>query len=201
MATKKTQTKADIEKELVETQSALQEALALIKELKEQKTQPVIIQQDKTRMSKIKCINLAHNPVNVSTLPDGQGRLYTFTEYGQAHFIMYDDLLDFVSSYPKTIESGVIYIADRDFCEEQGIYNDTNNVYTKDIMDELVYMREDKDVDLLIGMSKPLQETTAYEIARLYHLGEKIEPNKLARIKDELGYDIVAMSEDVVDIE
>ena len=68
-------------------------------------------------------------------------------------------------------------------------------------MDELVYMREDKDVDLLIGMSKPLQETTAYEIARLYHLGEKIEPNKLARIKDELGYDIVAMSEDVVDIE
>jgi hypothetical protein len=57
-------------------------------------------------------------------------------------------------------------------------------------MDEIVYLREDKDVDLLIGMDKALLESTIVEIARLYHAGEAMEPNKLARIKKELGYDI-----------
>ena len=210
MATKKTETKksptkAEIEAtltetkdELKDTQNALKEAMALIEELKKQQQPQVIVKSDTNRMSKIKCINLAHNPVNVATRPNAQGRVFTFKEYGQVQFIKYDDLLDIVSSYPNTIESGLIYIADKDFCEEQGIYNE-GNVYTPEIMDRIVYLRDENDVDLLIGMSKPLLESTIVEIVKLYHKGEEMEANKLARIKKELGYDIEKMSEDVVD--
>ena len=208
MATKKTTpTKAEIEEtlnetkdELKDTKNALKEAMALIEELKKQQTPQVIVQSDNRRAtSKIKCINLAHNPVNVSTQPHAQGRVFTFNEYGQAHYIKYDDLLDVISSYPNTIDSGMIYIADKDFCEEQGISNECN-VYTKDIMDKIVYLRDDNDVELLCGMSAPLLESTINEIVKLYHAGEEMEANKLARIKKELGYDIDKMSESIVDV-
>ena len=82
---KKTPTKADIEKELKDTKSALDEALALSKELKANPATPqVVVQQNNPKISKIKCINLAHNPVNVATQPNAQGRVFTFKEYGQA---------------------------------------------------------------------------------------------------------------------
>ena len=125
------------------------------------------------------------------------GRVFTFNEYGQAHFIKYDDLLDIISSYPNTIESGLVYIANKDFCVEQGIYEDITQIYTKDMVDKIVYLRDDTDVDLLCNMSKPLLETTIMEIARLYNMGEEMEPNKLARIKNELGYDITELAKDV----
>jgi hypothetical protein len=195
---KKAPTKADIEKELADTKSALDEALALIKELKANPVTPqVVVQQNNPKISKIKCINLAHNPVNVATQPNAQGRVFTFKEYGQAQFIRYDDLLDIISSYPNTMKSGIIYVADKAFCDEQGLYDDSKVIYTKELMDEIVYLREDKDVDLLAGMDKALLESTLVEIARLYHAGEAMEANKLARIKNELGYDIAKMADDM----
>lgn len=205
--TTKTPTKAQIEGELQETkealketQNALQESMALIQELKAQINQQppqVVVQNDKRSSSRIKCVSIAHFPVNVSTLPSGQGRVFTFNEYGQAHYIKHDDLLDIISSYPKTMESGIIYIADRDFCEEQGLYEDSSKIYTKEVMDKLVYLRDEADVDMLCGMSKELAESTIREIAKLYNQGEYIEPNKLERIKKEIGYDIVKIASDI----
>lgn len=184
---------------LQETQSALKDAMALIQQLKEQVNQrpQVVVQNDNKAMSKIKCINIAHNPVNIATMPNGQGRVFTFREYGQVQYIRYDELLDIISAYPNTMESGIIYIADRDFCKEQGLYNDDDVIYTKEVMDKLVYLREDIDVDMLCNMSEPLLESTVREIAELYNKGEEMEANKLERIKKELGFDIVKLADDI----
>jgi hypothetical protein len=95
------------------------------------------------------------------------------------------------------MESGIIYIADRDFCKEQGLYNDDDIIYTKEVMDKLVYLREDVDVDMLCNMSEPLLESTVREIAELYNKGEEMEANKLERIKKELGFDIVKLADDI----
>ena len=35
------------------------------------------------------------------------------------------------------------------------------------------------------------------EIARLYNANEAMEPNKLAEIKRDLGYDIIKIAEDI----
>lgn len=197
--TTKAPTKAEIEKELKETKNALQEAMELINQLKGQINQPqqIVVQSDKRANAKIKCINIAHHPVNISTFPNGQGRVFEFKEYGQVQYIRQDDLLDIISSYPRTMESGLIYVADKDFCDEQNLYENEEVVYTKELMDKLVYLREDIDVDLLCGMSKPLLESTIREIAQLYNQGEYMEPNKLERIKKDLGYDIAKIADDI----
>lgn len=197
--TTKAPTKAEIEKELKETKNALQEAMELINQLKGQINQPqqIVVQSDKRANAKIKCINIAHHPVNISTFPNGQGRVFEFREYGQVQYIRQDDLLDIISSYPRTMESGLIYVADKDFCDEQNLYENEEVIYTKELMDKLVYLREDVDVDLLCGMSKPLLESTIREIAQLYNQGEYMEPNKLERIKKDLGYDIAKIADDI----
>ncbi len=197
--TTKAPTKAEIEKELKETKNALQEAMELINQLKGQINQPqqIVVQSDKRANAKIKCINIAHHPVNISTFPNGQGRVFEFKEYGQVQYIRQDDLLDIISSYPRTMESGLIYVADKDFCDEQNLYENEEIIYTKELMDKLVYLREDVDVDLLCGMSKPLLESTIREIAQLYNQGEYMEPNKLERIKKDLGYDIAKIADDI----
>ena len=49
----------------------------------------------------------------------------------------FDELLDIISSYPNTMASGLLYITDKEFCEEQGLYDDMGKVYTKDMIDEI----------------------------------------------------------------
>lgn len=194
-------TKADLQKELEETKGALKDAMDVIAEMKkkleEQPQVTVVQQQQKRGNSKVKCISLSYNPVNISTLPMGQGRVFEFKNYGQAMFIKYDDLLDVISSYPNTIASGLIYIADREFCEEQGLFEDDSTIYTKDILDRIVYLRDDVDVELMQGMSEPLLESTIRKIAELYNANESFEANKLDFIKRNLGYDIVEIAKDI----
>ena len=209
MASKTTVTKAVLEEnlketkeELKETKTALKDAMTLIEDMKkklEEQPQVTVVQQptEKRPNSKIKCISLSYDQLNVSTLPNWQGILYSFNSYGQAPFIKYDDMLDINSSYPNTIASGLLYITDKEFCEEQGVYEDMENIYTKEMLDKVVYLRGDIDVELLQGMKKPLLESTVRKIAELYNANERMEANKLDEIKRTLGYDIVKIAEDI----
>lgn len=188
--------------DLAETKDALADAMSVIAEMKkklEEQPQVTVVQQSDGRRSnsKIKCMSLSHEPVNIATLPLGQGRVFEFKEYGQTIYIKYDDMLDVISAYPNTIGSGLIYIADKEFCEEQGVYDDINQIYTKDLLDKIVRLRDDVDVELLGGMSKPLLESTVRRIAELYNANERYEANKLDTIKRDLGYDIVQIAEDI----
>ena len=188
--TAKAPTKQDIQKELDETKTALKDAMDLIAQMKEQMAQQpqvtVVNATERRPNAKLKCISLYHGHLNVSTRPDGRGRVYEFKEYGQVQYIKYDDMLDIISSYPNTMASGLLYIADKDFCEEQNVYEDMDKVYTKEMLDKIVYLRDDMDVELLKGMSAPMLESTVMEIARLYNANEAMEPNKMAEIKRDL---------------
>ena len=88
------------------------------------------------------------------------------------------------------------YFAIESFCGNDTIVYPLT-LYTKEIMDKIVYLRDDVDLEMLFGMSKPLLDSTIREIAQLYNQGEYMEPNKLERIKKELGYDIAKIASDI----
>lgn len=161
--------------------------------------QPTVVVQKDNGMGakKVKCINLMHNIVNVSTEPEGQGRLYMFEKYGDYKMIKYDDLSDIVSSYPYTMENGLIYICDRDVVESLGLSDEYEHLYTKEIMDRVVYLREQSDVDIFIGMEKHMQESTAVEIAKLMNANERMDYNYLREIKEKTGIDIEQIAKDL----
>ena len=162
-------------------------------------TQPTIMVQKESNLGgkKIKCINLMHSVVNISTEPDGLGRVYTFEKYGDYKMIKFDDLSDIVSSYPYTMENGLIYISDREAVEELGLSEEYDKLYTKERMDRVVYLREQSDVDIFLGMEKNMQESTAMEIAKLMNLNERMDYNYLREIKEKTGIDIEQIAKDL----
>lgn len=162
-------------------------------------TQPTIMVQKESNLGgkKIKCINLMHSVVNISTEPDGLGRVYTFEKYGDYKMIKFDDLSDIVSSYPYTMENGLIYISDREAVEELGLSEEYDKLYTKERMDRVVYLREQSDVDIFLGMEKNMQESTAMEIAKLMNLNERMDYNYLREIKERTGIDIEQVAKDL----
>jgi hypothetical protein len=143
---------------------------------------------------KIKCINLMHNPLNVSTEPLGRGKVFEFQKYGDTKLIKFDELSDIVSSYPNTMEQGLLYIANPEAVEELGLSDEYVDVVPKDLLDTLLYLRRDMDVDVFVSLSKDMQESMAVEIAKLINLNEEIDLNRLKRIKDATGIDIDAIS-------
>lgn len=200
--TESLKTEAEIELEQTKKMLAeMQEQMAKMQEQMAAKTEVVVKQMPLRSNDKIKCISLSPNPVNVSTQPNNRGKKFTFEKYGSSWSIRRGDLEDIVSSYENTMKSGLIYVCDRDFIEEQGLdeyYN--NSLYSKELLDKLVYLREDADVEMFLNMSKQLQEATAVRIARLFKMNEHYEPNVLARIKTEAGFDIEQMAQEYVEM-
>lgn len=151
----------------------------------------VIVQQDKGMSGKkVRCINLMNCALNVSTEPDGKGRVFTFEKYGDYKILKYDDVADIVASYPYTMGNGLLYISDKEVVEELGLTYEYSKLYTKEKIDKLIYLREESDVDLLLGMESNLQETTLNRIAQLINKNEKFNYNFLKRIKEETDFDL-----------
>lgn len=162
-------------------------------------SQPVVLRANSLSGKKIRCINLMHCVVNVSTEPDGQGRTFTFDKYGSYKMIKFDDLSDIVSSYPYTMENGLIYICDKDAVEELGLSEEYSKLYTKEIMDKMIFLREQVDVDMFLGMEKNMQESTAMEIARKIYANERVDRNFIFDIKEKTGIDIDLLVQELKD--
>ena len=64
-------------------------------------------------------------------------------------------------------------------------------------MDRVVYLREQSDVDIFLGMEKNMQESTAMEIAKLMNLNERMDYNYLREIKEKTGIDIEQIAKEL----
>ena len=184
-------------KEVKATNDALKQELDEVKAQPQPQTLVMSSTPDSFNGKKIKCINLMHNPINISTDVNGTGRVYSFEKYGQSRLIKFDDLSDIVASYPNTMEKGLVYICNPEVVAVLGLDEEYENIYTKEMIDEVAYLRRESDVDLFIGMDEVLQESTAIEMARLINKNEKIDLNYLARIKEETGYDIAGLADEI----
>ena len=208
--TSRTKKNTDTNSTTVDTNDIIAQLMAQIEaqnkqmaELQEQinAKQSVIIQStnesDKFGTKKIKCINLMHNPVNISTEANGNGKVYTFEKYGDSRLIRFDEIADIVSAYPNTMEKGYVYIANKDAVEALGLTEDYEKVYDKETMDKLIMLREEVDLELFLGLDDNLMESAVVEIAKRINANEQVDYNYLARIKAETKYDILAIAEDL----
>ena len=185
------QDNTDALKEAMELIAKMQEELAI---LKEEKSQPVstVLQTSSPTSRKVKCVSIAHHPVNVSTQAKMNGKVFKFAKYGQVIQMKYDELLDVLASYPNTMASGLIYICDRDIIEDNGLEEAYENIYSKDIMDKIVYLREESDAHLI-----NLKESTIVKVVQLYKDGEKMDATALMVLRDN-GIDIVELAKEAM---
>lgn len=167
----------------------------------ENNSQTVVVKNNgnSLRSKKVKVINLMQNPLNISTEPNGAGRVYSFKNYGDSRLIKFDDLADIVAAYPYTMEHGLAYICDKEVVEELGLSDEYSQLFDKERMDKVVWLREESDLDLFLGMDINLQESAAKRIAELINANEKMDYNYLRTIKEKTGIDIEAIAQDLKD--
>ena len=160
----------------------------------------IIQQANSFNSKKIKVVNLMCNPLNISTEPNGRGRVYAFKEYGDTKLIKYDDLVEIVSSYPNTMEKGYAYICDKDAVESLGLTEEYKSLFDKNTMDKIIWLRSETDLELFLGMDDYLQESVAIKIAELLNANERIDYNYLRIIKDKTDLDIEKIANDLKDM-
>lgn len=153
------------------------------------------------RGKKVKVVNLMQNPLNISTEQNGNGRVYSFKNYGDSRLIKFDDLADIVASYPYTMEHGLAYICDKEVVEELGLADDYAKLFDKERMDKVVKLREESDLDLFLGMDINLQESAAKRIAELINANERMDYNYLRTIKEKTGIDIEAIAKELRELQ
>ena len=153
------------------------------------------------RGKKVKVVNLMQNPLNISTEQNGNGRVYSFKNYGDSRLIKFDDLADIVASYPYTMEHGLAYICDKEVVEELGLADDYAKLFDKERMDKVVKLREESDLDLFLGMDINLQESAARRMAELINANERMDYNYLRTIKEKTGIDIEAIAKELKELQ
>lgn len=146
---------------------------------------------------KIKVMSLMYNPIGVTTEPMGRGREFNFSNFGETRLISFDHLSDIVASYPNTMGAGMLYICDKDAVEALGLSEEYENLYTKEMLEEVKYLRRPSDVDLFVGMDRSMQESVAKEAAELINKNEAVDLNILEKIKDKTGIDIKGLAEEL----
>lgn len=197
----------DSQEELIKKLMAqLEEQNAKMAEMQKQidnKSQTVVVNADNNaiRGKKVKVVNLMQNPLNLSTEPNGMGRIFTFNKYGDSKLIKFDDLADIVASYPYTMEHGLAYICDKEVVEELGLTDDYAKLFDKEKMDKVVKLREESDLDLFLGMDINLQESAAKRIAELINANEKMDYNYLRTIKEKTGIDIEEIAKELRELQ
>ena len=207
--TKKVETKVenqdDIIKKLMEQIAEQNAKMAeMQKQIENNNTPTVVVSNDNgsvIRGKKIKVINLMQNPLNIATQPNGGGRVYSFRNYGDSRLIKFDDLADIVAAYPYTMEHGLAYICDKEAVEELGLTDEYSKLFDKERMDRVVWLREESDLDLFLGMDKNLQESAAIRIAELLNANERMDYNYLRTIKEQTGIDIEAIAKELKDLQ
>ena len=203
---KKEVSQEDIIKQLMEQLAEQNAKMAEMQKQIEEKSVPqtVVVNNESSsamRGRKIKVINLMHNPLNIATQPNGRGRVYSFRNYGDSRLIKFDDLADIVASYPYTMEHGLAYICDKEAVEELGLSDEYTKLFDKERMDRVVWLREESDLDLFLGMDINLQESTARRIAELMNANERMDYNYLRTIKEKTGIDIEAIAKELKELQ
>ena len=192
----------DIIKQLMAQIEEQNKKMAEMQEQIANNNKPVVVQSmpsNNFNSKKVKVINLMHNQLNISTEPDGMGRVYTFREYGESRLIKYDDLADIVASYPNTMENGCAYICDKEVVESLGLADEYEKLFDKETMDRIVWLRTESDLELFLGMAESLQKSLAKRIAELINANERIDYNYIKVIKDKTGIDIEEIAKDLSD--
>ena len=187
--------KEDLKEQNKQMAEMLKKMQAQIEQLKAESNKVQVIQTVGSSGKKVKVINLTHCPVSVSTEGDGQGIVKTFNKYGDVLTIKFDVLSDMVANYQNTFSRGYLRILDKDVVDELSLTDEYEELYTKEMIDEIINLQTDGAVDLFINMDDTLRETTARTIAMNLKNGQVYDFNRLHRIEKETGINIEQLSE------
>ena len=113
----------------------------------------------------INVINLCACQLNLSTLPGGKGKLFTFNSFGETKRIMYSHLVDIMETSPKFVEDGRFYIAEKRVIRRHGLDSIYEKLLTKQMIESIFNnTKSPDDVSALYKSANKAQQETIIDL-------------------------------------
>ena len=141
----------------------------------------------------ITVISLCSGQLNLSTLPGGKGKVFSFQKFGESKRIMYQNLVDIIEVSPRFLNDGFYYIADKKVIRKHGLNSVYDNLLTKEMIENIFTkaMAEEKASEVYKSANKQQQSVIIDLIVRKLMLDDtNIDMNMVAIISKVSGVDI-----------
>ena len=132
----------------------------------------------------VKVISLVPNTYNLTTQPNGRGKLYTFNKFGDSLNIRFTDMQDILNIYGQQFESGMAILTNKKDYDDLAIGYLWDSVISKDKLDRLLELKDEESIDAILNMDKDTQERIARIIAQKIFDGVNYNYNVIRDLED-----------------
>lgn len=201
----------DAEKEALKEQNKkMEEMMAKMQEqmaqMQSQMNQPqmmpnIVLEQNKDITRTVKVTSLVGNILTLSTMKNGNkaGRTYKFEKYGHTQNILFSDMQSILIYHTKQFENGLVMLSTEKDYNDLGIGYIYNSVSHKEVIDEIVMLKDDNAIDTIFDMNEEMQEKIVDLIAQNLANGVSYDYNKIKQLKDE-GFDVEAIANEIKNV-
>ena len=144
----------------------------------------IVVTQSDNITRTVKVISLVPNTYNLTTQPNGRGKIYTFNKFGDSLNISFMDLQDIINFYGQQFESGMAILTNKKDYDDLAIGYLWDSVISKDKLDRLLELKDEESIDAILNMDKDAQERIARIIAQKIFDGVNYNYNVIRDLED-----------------
>ncbi len=146
----------------------------------------------------ITVINLCAGQLNLSTLPGGRGKTFTFHSFGGKKRILYSNLVDVIETSQRFLEEGYFYIADKKVIAKHGLDDIYSKLLTKETIENIFFASttEEDVATLYKSANKNQQDVIINLLVRKLVEGTELDLNIVSTISRLSKIDILAKVEE-----
>lgn len=144
----------------------------------------IVVTQSDNITRTVKVISLVPNTYNLTTQPNGRGKLYTFNKFGDSLNIRFTDMQDILNIYGQQFESGMAILTNKKDYDDLAIGYLWDSVISKDKLDRLLELKDEESIDAILNMDKDTQERIGRIIAQKIFDGVNYNYNVIRDLED-----------------
>jgi hypothetical protein len=148
----------------------------------------------------IKVVSLCPYMLNLSMEKNGQGKTFTFYEFGEVKRILYGELARVLESNRSFLEAGYFYIMDQRCIRRHGLNDLYEKILTKEKIEKILEGKSN-DIVSLFKSGTPIQQSLIVEmlINKLASNPDSIDLNMIDKISRASGVKIAEKAEEARD--
>lgn len=188
--------------EMAEMLKQMQEQMKTMQmQMSMQQSPNIVLEQNKDITRTVKVTSLVGNVLTLSTMKNGNkaGRTYKFEKYGHTQNILFSDMQAILIYHSKQFENGLVMLSTEKDYNDLGIGYIYNSVSHKEVIDEIVMLKDDNAIDTIFDMNEEMQEKIVDLIAQNLANGVSYDYNKIKQLKDE-GFDVEAIADEIKNV-
>lgn len=144
----------------------------------------IVVTQSDNITRTVKVISLVPNTYNLTTQPNGRGKIYTFNKFGDSLNIRFTDMQDILNIYGQQFESGMAILTNKKDYDDLAIGYLWDSVISKDKLDRLLELKDEESINVILNMDKDTQERIARIIAQKIFDGVNYNYNVIRDLED-----------------